>query len=154
MTISQTSERIKQVSRTLIGVNLVLSLVLALALTTKAFHLGHDVEASAVTQYSPRSATALMPIDEATVSRVILGRAPFRTMRRVEDKLVDELGRFELKGISSGKNGAKAFVKDTKRKRTITVRVGDTLGNRYEVIAIDSKGLTVRRGNDEITLKR
>lgn len=155
MTIQSANVRIRQVRRTLIGVSITLSVMLLLALTTKAFHLGHEVEASAVAQYTLHSPAGLKPIDEATAARAILGKAPFRVMRRVQEKMVDELGRFELMGGTfSGKSNAMAFVKDTRRNRTIRLRVGDTLGTRYEVVAIDSRGVTLWDGNDEVTLKR
>ena len=93
-------------------------------------------------------------IDSATVDRAIYGKAVFRTARAVEEKIVDELGRYQLMGVSVGPAGTSAFVKDTARKQTLSVSPGEQLGVQFEVVSIDQDGVVLRRGGETLRLTR
>jgi len=93
-------------------------------------------------------------IEAESVDRAIRGKAVLRTARAVEEKIVDELGRYQLMGVSIGSNGAKAFIKDTARKQMLTVSSGETLGVQFEVESIDQEGVVLRRGGETLRLKR
>lgn len=150
------ARRLKKCAGVLLVVNAALTAVLFSSMITGIFRLDH--RADAVGTESDRDVVILEtePIDEATVSRAILGKAVFRTYRKVEQRVVDELGRFELMGTShdSEPERRSAFIKDTKRKRSLTLRVGDTLGGKFEVIAISRDGVSLRRGNEMLLLSK
>lgn len=56
------------------------------------------------------------------------GKSVFRTSRQLKTQVVEEIGRYELQGISGRVGAFKAYFKDTKVRKTLKKRVGDSLG--------------------------
>jgi len=92
-------------------------------------------------------------IDEDTVKRATMGRAVFRTNRSVPEKVVDGLGRYELRGVSQQEGIRKAYVRDTRLKKTLIKKEGDMMGS-FEVITIESSSVSVRRGDEVLKLEK
>lgn len=145
---------LRKTTRVVVLVNAVLTGILIVVFTTGAFTLPHHVQESSFDQTWLIDRSESKPIDEATVSRTILGKAVFRTNRKLEEKVVDELARFQFRGATSGVGEPKAFVKDLGRKKMITIRVGELLGGRFEVTAIERDGIHLRRGDEYFKLGR
>ncbi len=93
------------------------------------------------------------PISKERVMTATSGRAVFRTYRAAEEKVVDELGRYRLSGISFRDGQRRAFIKDTKQNRSFSVGAGDVLGV-FQVIAVEKDAVRLQRGGDEVLLKR
>jgi hypothetical protein len=93
-------------------------------------------------------------IDPSTIADRTKGKSLFRTMQPLDTKVVDELGRYELRGVSQRGGVFKAYVKDTKGQKTHILKVGDMLGNIFEVEEIESREITLKRGDEEVKLKK
>lgn len=92
-------------------------------------------------------------LDKAAVSKATTGKAVFRNSSAEPDKVVDEIGRFQLRGVFMRGEIAKAAIRDTKRKKTLLKQQGDTLES-YEIVEISPAGVKLRRGNEEVSLVR
>lgn len=92
-------------------------------------------------------------VDTAKVKQAITGKAIFRTSRLLPEKVTDELGRYELKGVSMRNGIVKAYIKDIKRKRTLIKEAGDSLGV-FEIISVQRSRVNLRRGNEELVLEK
>lgn len=88
------------------------------------------------------------------VARQTLGKAPFRTLRNLAPKVVDDSGRYELAGISVRNGEKRAYIKDTKLDETYTLYVGDRLGTQYELVAIERDSVQLRHGSETIALRK
>lgn len=137
----------------LLGVNAALTLLWAVAVSTDWMDpvYGSDFApgAASMAGIGPAAST----VSEETVREAIKGKAIFRTNRQVEEKVVDELGRYELRGVSNGRSGLRAYVRDTKRKRTLTKEAGEML-DVFEVVDVRRDGLVLRRADQEVLLAR
>ena len=92
-------------------------------------------------------------VDKSAVAQATTGRAIFRSSYQVPDKMVDEVGRYELRGIFERGGVTKASIRDTKRKKTLIKATGERLGD-YEIVEVTAKGVRLRRGNEEVSLVR
>jgi hypothetical protein len=93
-------------------------------------------------------------IDAKQVMDVIHGKNVFRTTQAVEQKVVDELSHYELKGCCQSKGLWKSYIKDTRTQKLHVLQVGETLGNVFEVLEIGKKEIRLKRGDEEVTLKK
>ena len=145
-------EGIRKATRAVLWADVLLTAVLAAILT-----IHWVVPARTVAADDRRSPVAASPrqwyvaIDQ--VRAAVTGKAVFRTSRAVREKVVDELGRYELKGASISGTERKAYIRDTKMKRMLVKRPGDTLGP-YEVVEVNEQGVTVRRGAETLVLSK
>ena len=124
-----------------------------LAVFTKCLEPSHDsgeLDADAFRAVADAQATS---VQWADVSKATLGQAMFRTNRTVSEKVVDELGRYEFRGMSIRAGQARAYIKDTSRKKNLTKVVGDLIGT-YEILEIDKSGVKLRKGNEELRLSK
>ncbi len=97
---------------------------------------------------SPAQVTA------AEVEKMTTGKVLFRTSATsLKEKVVDELAQFQLKGISMRGGQKLAHVRDTKLKKLMTKKVGESLGP-YEIVDITNDGLTLRRGTVDVILSK
>lgn len=93
------------------------------------------------------------PITLEQVTEATTGKAIFRSNTVRQVKTVDELGYYRLQGLSVGDGEARAYVRDTKLKKTLVKKVGDFLGP-YEITGITSQGLVIKRGAEEVILPK
>lgn len=91
--------------------------------------------------------------EKGAVAEATVGRSIFRSSRQVPDKVVDEVGRYELRGVFTRNGTAKASIRDTKRKKTLIKARGERL-DEYEIVEIGPEGVRLRRGNEEVALAR
>lgn len=92
-------------------------------------------------------------LETAKVAKATLGRAVFRSSRQLPDRVVDEIGRYELRGILTRQGAKKATIRDTKKKKTLIKAVGERLDD-FEVVEINDGGVRLRRGGEEVELVR
>ena len=76
------------------------------------------------------------------------GKSVFRTSRQLKSQVVEEIGRYELQGISGRVGSFKAYFRDTKVRKTLKKRVGDSLGP-FQIKEIE-KGRVVLERSGEI----
>ena len=91
---------------------------------------------------------SLSEVDQAT-----RGKAIFRTYREAQARSVDEIGRYELVGVSGRGKRLTAHFRDTKRNDMFSKNVGETVGP-YEVVAVEHDGVVLERGNERLELAR
>jgi len=92
-------------------------------------------------------------IDRATLDKAMLGKAIFRSGNHEPDKVVTEVGRYELRGVFARGGVTKAAIRDTKRKKTLIKQAGDTV-DTFEVVEIGADRVKLRRGEEELSLVR
>jgi hypothetical protein len=108
-------------------------------------------EASAVSLNLDR--VACERIDKAALNMLTVGKALFRVSHQEPDKVVTEVGRYELRGVFTRGGVARAAIRDTKRKKTLIKQAGDTV-DAFEVVEIAPNGVKLRRGEEELSLVR
>lgn len=145
---------IRRASKIGVGLGITLTAMLAVALTTNWVDIPHTALAVKDGEWTDTRNIAPNVIPETVVAQTIRGKAVFRSNRMPEMKVIDELGRYELKGISSRAGVLRAYVKDTKRKKMHTVHKGDLLGGIYSVEEIRRNQLILRRGSEYLTLQK
>lgn len=104
-------------------------------------------------QAAEAAPNAIESISLEVVNQSTVGKAIFRTTRVRAVQVVDELSHYQLKGVSSRGGASKAYLRDNKLKRMETRVVGEFIGP-YEIISIESNGIRLRRGADEMFLPK
>lgn len=151
--VARVSSRLRKSVRFFALTDVFLTLAFVLILALDAFTPGQVIDAERGSQESPVDSSAETQISQAKIASATTGKAIFRTSRVTKPKVLDELGSFQLKGIRKGSGEPRAYFRDTKRKQTLTKRVGEMLGT-YEIVSIDSEGVTVRHGAEEVLLPK
>lgn len=96
----------------------------------------------------------VVQVSEGQVKALAAARPIFRSRNLKAVAEVNEAGRYSLRGIAKRKDGPRAFVHDSKTQRTITVGKGAKLGNVFEVLDVTQEGVLLRRGAEEVLLKK
>lgn len=102
---------------------------------------------------APQDAFTDAHLENADLAKATVGRSIFRSSRQVSEKVVDELGRYELRGVFTRNGVMKASIRDTKRKKTVIKAAGENL-DEFEIVEIARQGVRLRRGNEEVALVR
>ncbi len=154
MNLHEIGRHVRRTTGGIIAINVLLTLTLAFAMATGKLAPGHGSQSQAGERTRPAAPQSALSVDEATVSKALLGKSILRTNRARNEKVIDELGRFLFKGSVNRGGTTVAFVKDTKLDRLFTVKPGDMLGRRHEVIEAGPDGIALRRGNEIFMLTR
>jgi len=148
------AERMGRLARTLLALSAGLTAVLIVAWLTPWLDLPEARDEAAGEVLTERALRlADHHVEAAEVVRATTGKAVFRTNQALPDKVVDELGRYELKGFIRRDGKVWACVRDVKRKKTLTKGVGELL-EPFEITGIDRGGVRLRRGNEELYLTK
>jgi hypothetical protein len=148
-----TSQRkLANLSTVLLRANLAATVFLLLIAITRSWiwPSGIDTVVEAA-QFLP--AEVPKSISAAEVTSKTTGRAPFRTTRVVKPKVVDEVAAYVLVGVSVRGETPKAYVRDTKLKKMLIKKRGESLGS-YEIEDITREGLTLIRGAERVLLPK
>ena len=154
MTDYRTVERaIARLDRWLLRGGVVLTIALLGTVAASVFWPEHEPAATLAEHGGGKrdSLTGSIPMGE--VAGKTRGRAPFRTGRVQKVKEVDELGSYRLIGTSIRGDKRKAYVRDLKRERVLPVETGDVFGS-YEVLEIFRDLIKIRKGSDELVLRK
>lgn len=153
MDIASLTLRAARAERLMLTSNVALTALLAVAAASVfAFPNMLSAQTPAGSE-AQRAALNTQSISTAEISKRTVGKAPFRSLRVVAPKVVDELAAFTLTGISERDGQKRAYIRDTKQKRLLTKRVGDLLGS-YEVTDIGRQGVSLTRGGQTVVLSR
>lgn len=140
-------------TRSIFAVALLLSVVLALILGVHTFAPEKAAGLDAIEPFSAVRAAASTSLSKTQVDQIVMGKAVFRTSSREREKVVDELGRYELKGTSVRGGRYNAYIRDVKQGKMLVKAIGDTLG-LYEITEINDEGVTLRRGAEVLLLSK
>jgi hypothetical protein len=133
--------------------NATLSLLWLTAAVTPWLNPMYGSQAGAETASMAGAGPVVPSVTEAAVRDATTGKAIFRTNRQVEEKVVDELGRYQLRGVTNGSSGARAYIRDTQRKRTLCKEAGEML-DVFEIVDVRRDGVVLRRAGEEVLLAK
>lgn len=154
MTLDTIEKRLRRASHILAACAILLILLLGISLTTDALTPSRVPAQASMASWTPERLRMDTHIDADSVTENTRGRAVFRSSRIRVPKIVDDSGRFILLGTSIRDNVWRAYVKDTKLKKTFILREGDNLGGIYEVVHVESGTAQIQRGSDILTLTK
>jgi hypothetical protein len=137
----------------LVGVNIGFSVVIfGYFLYRFAFPVSETIRAANFEQAKPIVAS-YTPLRWDEVTQVTTGKSVFRTHRVRQVKVVDELAHYRPIGISRRQGETRAYVRDEKLRKLLIKQEGEFLGS-YEIMAISQEGIVVRRGSEELLLRK
>lgn len=154
MNLDRLNDRIRRFSFFLLGACGLLALCLGFATFTDMLalpHTGQEIVNLGRTETAWRPAGRT---DSRMVAETIRGKAVFRTLRLMTRPVVDDSGRYRLTGTSERDGVLRAYVKDTKLKKIVTLYEGDVLGGRYEIVAIHKDSVELKRGGEVTALRK
>lgn len=144
---------VARIGRLFLLTNLLLTGAWLSAVTTPWLDLPLGIDTMPATDPGLGNSHSVGYVDVAKVKQAITGKAIFRTSRLLPEKVTDELGRYELRGISLRDGILKAYIRDVKRKRILIKEAGDSLGV-FEIISVQRSRVTLRRGNEQLVLEK
>ncbi len=139
--------------RAMAGLAVMLTLVLLLVLASDALGWGQAALEDTLDTSGPANTQPWQPISERQIANVTRGKAIFRTSRVRKRKSIDELAHYQLVGTSVRNEKTKAYVRDTRLKKMLIKRIGEELGS-YELIEISKGAVTLKRGSEEVVLRK
>lgn len=144
---------VERLNRWVLGANILLTLLCAITFAggSRLLRLTEPTYAEPMTDKAEPGRIATLSMSD--VQKMTLGKAIFRSGRITQVKVVDELSFYALTGLSLRGESRRAYVRDTKQKKLLVKKVGDTIGS-YEVVEIDEQGVHLIRGGDRVLLAK
>jgi len=139
-------------TRHLTIVNIALTVVWGIAMTTSRLNAASTGAVSGPRENTAEGVLYVQSISRERIGKATLGKAIFRTSRTTPSKVVNEIGRFELKGTSERNGQWKAYVYDSKRGKTHVLVEGEFLEGRFEVLAVKRSQVILIYNNEEVLL--